>query len=161
MSNPEAGENIALPKAVGVLGFSGTQRGLTRGQQEQLAEWLRRLSPIEVHHGDCVGADAQFHELVRKLLPRTKIVIHPPRIEIKRAFCSGDEARPPRAYLTRNRVIVRASEAMLVAPAETEEKLRSGTWATWRFAKKQGRTVLLVLPDLVLPADDPTTNKAR
>lgn len=161
MSNPETGEDTTLPKAVDVLGFSGTQRGLTQGQQKQIAEWLQRLSPVEVHHGDCVGADAQFHELVIKLLPHTKIVIHPPRVEIKRAFCLGDEARPPRAYLTRNRAIVRASEAMLVAPVETEEKLRSGTWATWRFAKKQGRTVLLVLPDLVLPADDPTTNKTR
>jgi bifunctional non-homologous end joining protein LigD len=32
-------------------------------------------------------------------------------------------------------------------PAEPEEQLRSGTWSTVRFAKKQGKPVFLILPD--------------
>jgi bifunctional non-homologous end joining protein LigD len=32
-------------------------------------------------------------------------------------------------------------------PAEPEEQLRSGTWSTVRFAKKQGKPVFVILPD--------------
>lgn len=138
---------LALPSApVKVLGFSGTKRGLTDGQREEVAECLRRLCPAEVHHGDCIGADAQFHALVRELLPDTCIVIHPPLMEAKRAFCSGDEEREPRAYLTRNRAIVRESQMLLAAPGEATEQRRSGTWATIRAARKKGCPVQLVLP---------------
>ncbi len=144
----ESSEPEALDSG-GVVGFTGTQRGLTPPQRDQLAHWLQRLAPCEVHHGDCVGADAQFHALVRDLLPTTRIVLHPPRIEKKRAFCQGDEERPARAYLTRNHAIVRAGAALLAAPGEQREKLRSGTWATVRYARQQNRPVILVLPQLL------------
>ena len=131
----------------GVIGFSGTQYGLTEPQKHQIAGYLQLLQPREVHHGDCVGADAQFHSLVREMLPDARIVIHPPLNDGKRAFCDGDETKEARAYLTRNRRIVRESEILLAAPQAPEEVLRSGTWATIRFARKRSRPIILVLPD--------------
>jgi len=142
-SRPEARIQVL---DIRVLGFTGTQGGLTKCQCEQIAEALGQLAPGEVHHGDCLGADAQFHALVRELLPGTRVVIHPPRVLTKRAFCQGDEERAPRAYLTRNRAIVRESEMLLAALGEPQEKLRSGTWATIRFARKNSCPVHLVLP---------------
>lgn len=130
-----------------VLGFTGTQHGMATEQLTRVADLLRELRPARVHHGDCIGADTQFHALVRQVLPECRIVIHPPRVEAKRAFCDGDETKAPRAYLTRNRAIVRESQVLLAAPSEREEQLRSGTWSTVRFARQQNRTVHLVLPD--------------
>lgn len=100
-----------------------------------------------MHHGDCVGADAQFHALVREILPDARIVIHPPLSDSKRAFCDGDETKEARAYLARNRDIVRDSDVLLAAPQSSEEILRSGTWATIRFARKRNHPVILVPPD--------------
>jgi hypothetical protein len=131
----------------GVLGFTGTQQGLTEPQIHLLVDALLRYAPREVHHGDCIGADAQFHDLVRKLLPLARVVIHPPTIAAKRAFCEGDEERASLAYLTRNRAIVRESQGLIAAPAEREEKRRSGSWATVREARKQNRPLLLILPE--------------
>jgi hypothetical protein len=55
--------------------------------------------------------------------------------------------RPERPYLDRNKDIVRETASLIAAPAEPEEQLRSGTWSTVRFARKQGKPVFLILPD--------------
>jgi predicted Rossmann fold nucleotide-binding protein DprA/Smf involved in DNA uptake len=55
--------------------------------------------------------------------------------------------RPEKPYLARNRDIVLETIALIAAPAEPLEQIRSGTWSTVRFAKKQGKTVILILPD--------------
>lgn len=147
MSAPQENSSNKTVMVVTVLGFTGTQHGMTAQQQEQVERLLRELRPECEHHGDCIGADAQFHALVRQVLPDCHIVIHPPRVETKRAFCDGDETKAPRAYLTRNRAIVRASQTLLATPHERQEQLRSGTWSTIRFAHQQNRTIHLVLPD--------------
>lgn len=53
------------------------------------------------------------------------------------------KAKPP---LDRNRDIVNGSDVMLVAPRERKEELRSGTWATYRYAREQGKTCIVVWP---------------
>ena len=146
MDNLPLFETTSALSIKGVVGFSGTQVGLTELQVHQITGYLRQLQPREVHHGDCVGADAQFHALVREILPKARIIIHPPLVDGKRAFCEGDETKEARAYLARNRDIVRGSEVLLAAP-QAPEVLRSGTWATVRFARKRNHPVILVLPD--------------
>jgi hypothetical protein len=105
----------------------------------------------EVHHGDCVKADEEFHDLVRKHLPDAKIVIHPPTDSKRRAFCKGDVILDPLPYLDRNHRIVDAVDEMLATPGQQTEILRSGTWATIRYAfrKKVFTTVIFPTKELI------------
>ena len=44
------------------LAFTGTRQGMTAAQRRRCATLLRELMPEEVHHGDAIGADAEFHD---------------------------------------------------------------------------------------------------
>lgn len=146
-AEPLASPPFVGPGSITSIGFTGTRRGMTAAQRERVEEKLLAWRPLEIHHGDALGADAEFHQMVRELLPDTKIVIHPPNNPKMRAFCEGDEQRPEAPYLARNKDIVRASHLMLVMPAENTEQLRSGTWSTWRFARKSTGWITTILPD--------------
>jgi hypothetical protein len=98
----------------------------------------------EVHHGDCVGADAQFHELARA--KGLISIAHPPTDSKYRAFCKDGTQLAPKPYLERNHDIVNACDVLIVCPKERTEVLRSGTWATYRYGRKQGKKVKLILP---------------
>jgi hypothetical protein len=127
------------------IGFTGTQRGMTEEQVNSVAFFLAELNPIEVHHGDCIGADADFDKLVRATCPQAKVVIHPPINESKRAFCKGDVVLPAKEYIARNHDIVDAVEIMIATPEQTDEQKRgSGTWATIRYSRKQHPRVYLI-----------------
>ena len=134
-----------------ILGFTGTQVGMTELQREALIRVLRVYDITEFHHGDCIGADAQAHESV-VTHTSSRIVIHPPADERKRAWCHTKvvattvSVLAPKPYLDRNKDIVNASEGMLAAPRGPEE-LRSGTWSTIRYARKCSKKVLIVWPD--------------
>jgi hypothetical protein len=101
----------------------------------------------EFHHGDCIGSDKVAHDVIAELFPHTRIIIHPPLIRTKRAFCAGHEERPIRDYLIRNRYIVSETDALFATPKEMKEELRSGTWSTVRFARKVGGHVRILYPD--------------
>lgn len=132
------------------IGFTGTQIGMTDRQRNIVADFMDDIPlPVAGHHGDCIGADAQFDKICREL--DWQRYIHPPDIERKRAFCVlnlsyGDVLYKPRPYLDRNHDIVDACDLVIVAPKEEEEQLRSGTWATYRYAQKMGRFIKLVTP---------------
>ena len=133
------------------IGFTGTQKGMTRKQMRQVRKALKMLqkraepSEAEFHHGDCEGADEQAHHLALGM--RMKIVIHPPRVINKRAFCKGwYERRPVKEYIPRNHDIVDETWVLIATPKEHREVTRSGTWATVRYAKKKGRKVLIFWP---------------
>lgn len=139
------------------LGFTGTQMGMTAYQKAALAHnlrrWLQKYEFLEIHHGDCIGADADFHELATSLWedarPATvSVVLHPPENTSKRAYCTWirQVERDPLPYLERNRAIVDESAGMLVSPKGMEEELRSGTWATYRYAKKVDRPLIILWP---------------
>ena len=128
------------------VGFTGTQRGLTPGQFRTVKRLLLDLSPTDVHHGDCIGADSQFHDLV-EVQGQACIHIHPPSYPKKRAHrVSLSVPRRPAAYMTRNQHIVNESNVLIVCPAERHEVTRSGTWSTYRRAIKAKITIVLVLP---------------
>jgi len=70
-----------------------------------------------------------------------------PQIQKKRAFCEGySEIREEKPYPVRNRDIVDESDMMVACPGGPEE-LRSGTWSTIRYAHKQGKEVLILMPE--------------
>lgn len=128
------------------FGFTGTREGMTGRQWRALHDYLCSTEVTEAHHGDCVGSDAQFHGLVRLLHPTACIKIHPPLNPRHRAFCLGDLRFPRRDYLDRNKDIVDLSEYLIATPHELTERQRSGTWSTIRYARKQGRGILIVFP---------------
>lgn len=105
------------------------------------------VSAICFNHGDCIGVDKQFHDLVRSFKPEGKIIGHPPDNSFKRAFCKFDAERESKPYLVRNKNIVDESTLLLVIPKEMAEQLRSGTWATYRYAKKQNKPIILIYPN--------------
>jgi len=128
------------------VGFTGTQHGMTEFQFLAFANLIGELRPDQFHHGDCVGADAQAHNIVRGILSECKIVLHLPDDPRKRAFCSGDRVRRGLPHLVRNRNIVLFSDVLIAAPRTREEELRSGTWSMIRFARKVGRKSHLLFP---------------
>lgn len=124
-----------------IIGFTGTSKGMSVGQRAALERELRGRT-FTFHHGDCVGADAQAHDIAKAA--GGSIVIHPPTDSKARAYCVGGRVLPPYPYLERNHHIVDACDVLIAAPRGAEV-LRSGTWATVRYAQKIGKPVL-VLP---------------
>lgn len=118
------------------VGFTGTQRGLEEPQLAALDRLLGDLAyqhgSIELHHGDCVGADEVAHDLADNSC--FDITIHPPDDDSKRAFCTGGISRDPKPYLERNRDIVDESRILIACP-NGAERMRSGTWSTIRYAR--------------------------
>ena len=68
---------------------------MTDRQLETLTRELQSLEITEAHDGDCVGADTQFHNLVRRLFPDAKVVAQPGFVESypPRANNGCDEVR--------------------------------------------------------------------
>ncbi len=134
-----------------IIGFTGTRHGMTEGQRQQLERLFADVNAIELHHGDCVGADEEAHEIATDA--RMRVVLHPPTNPKLRAFCEAETSFTPRPYLERNRQIVENSE-MLVAAPSGPEVIRSGTWATVRYAKNRGRRVAILDWNGVATDDD-------
>lgn len=136
------------------LGFTGTREGMTGKQRSSvhglivdlLYEWRiphERRSLHGAHHGDCIGADTQFHHLMHSVC---ETFAHRGPAGRYAANCDADVKLPRKPYLARNRDIVDATEILIAAPKGPEER-RSGTWATVRYARKLGRPVAIVWPD--------------
>lgn len=98
---------------------------------------------VVFHHGDCVGADEQAHEIALTL--GCKIHIHPPLNRTKRAFCDAwTVMHEPKPYLVRNKDIVNASIGMIGAPKTDKEEMRSGTWSTMRYTTKSNKPIIIL-----------------
>lgn len=126
------------------VGFTGTQKGMSPMQKRCVHDILLNLDPVEVHHGDCIGADSNFHDIVQNLM--VFINVHPPKNNSKRAFKDGHHTHTPKDYMARNYDIVNMCRTLIATPKGPEE-LRSGTWATIRYAIKQGREIFIYFPD--------------
>lgn len=126
------------------VGFTGTRDGMTERQKEEVFGWLATKVVKRAHHGDCVGADAQFHAAcIEEEIP---VEIHPPDDDRLRAFCEGAElVNNPLPFLERNKAIIRElamdednDSVLLVAPSELfepEPARGQGTWSTVRHTR--------------------------
>lgn len=137
-------------------GFTGTREGMTRRQREAvfalLADRLNHMTMGETrfadwfHHGCCVGADEQAHELARRLELLTEG--HPPVDQSRMALLICDRMNRPRSFMRRNYEIVQSVVEVIAAPRGMHEEPRhSGTWATVRLARRAGRLVSICYPD--------------
>lgn len=129
------------------IGFTGTHLGMTDSQQTALHALIEAMQPAEFHHGDCIGADAQAHAVVKQIALRCRIVIHPPIRNDARAFCTADVELASLSYIKRNRQIVVDTARLVATPFEHEEQRRGGTWSTVRFARQHKRHTILIGPD--------------
>ena len=119
------------------LGITGTRYGTNSKQHDRLILAMYKFYEpgITLHHGDCKGVDSEAHEIAKRL--GYKIEIHPPTNPSWRAFNRGDILHIPRGYKERDRIIVEMSEHLLVVPLKEEiEQPNTGTWKTYRMAKK-------------------------
>ena len=127
--------------------ITGTRQGLSDNQYKQVYNLLLDIynsydSFVVLHHGDCIGVDAEVNKMARALGYTT--IAHPCDIREKRAFSISDETLEPEKPLVRNRSMVDASTFVIAAPAQDEEVLHSGTWATIRYARKKGKNVRIL-----------------
>jgi hypothetical protein len=131
-----------------VIGFTGTRAGMTPNQKEELLALLYGKKPDLVLHGICIGADEEFHRLVRELPFKVIIEGFPCTIFDQQAECDVDVRNAVEHPLIRNRRIVERSDLMIAAPRTTEEEQRSGTWATIRYARKLKKRIELMRPHI-------------
>ena len=137
---------------------TGTQLGATIEQLKQFERVVIATKHETFCHGDCIGVDAQAHDIVRRLRRDIGICIHPSNIEDKRAYCVGAKAISPVVHpLKRNQIMVDAADLVIVIPKTHQEQRRSGTWATYRYAIKRGKRVMLIFPDGTVKVETPET----
>lgn len=155
------------------IGFTGTQKGMTQWQMDEFVKNLKRLGCTEFVFGDCVGADVQAARLAL-LEGVLQFSIYPQNKDSrKRAWFLNPEkditretgewtningrlddkdviysirwhrAEPP---LSRNMRIIDNCDYVIAAPKEFEHTLRSGTWATIRYAWKHKKDKITIIP---------------
>lgn len=119
------------------VGFTGTRLGMNQLQAEVFRNFIIECGAVdEFHHGDCIGADADAHEIINNL--KIPIILHPPIDPKFRAYCKrAFDTRVKKEYLARNRDIVDETNILVAVPEGFNELVRSGTWYTVRYAKKQ------------------------
>lgn len=135
-----------------LIGFTGTSIGMTTPQKVVLAGVLTdiRDAKAELHHGACVGADEECAIVAHTL--GFKCVAHPGvtkngdqwKRSIK-AVNASHSILPEDEFLKRNQDIVATVKILIATPKERFEVLRSGTWATIRYAKKVKIPVIIIL----------------
>lgn len=133
-----------------VVGFTGTRKGMTLRQRQVFWQLLQLTEPEVLHHGCCEGADEEAHRM-SIFVKGTKRHLHPPidtRHRCKRYIdmqLTAQHEEEPADYHERNHAIVDACD-VLVATPDGPERLRSGTWATVRYARKIGKPVVVLDP---------------
>lgn len=113
------------------IGFTGTREGMSEAQKEQLGYVLSILwpsIPSSFIHGNAIGADQQAASIVTSC----------PWGLSERAIPAGDNP------LARNRKIVAECDILIAAPRHDKEELRSGTWATVRYARQAKKPVIML-----------------
>jgi hypothetical protein len=141
-----------------VVGVTASRHDLPPVQLETCAAIMYGLGTTELHEGECVGGDSQLAG--RAVWLGIRIVAHPPEDDRLRAIGSrfddltAEDGSPaqvtwlePRPYRDRNLDIVEASQAVIVAPGQDREVVRSGTWQTKRMAVARQRPLVIVWPD--------------
>jgi hypothetical protein len=116
-----------------------------------------------VHGGEIDGCDRQFHDfMIEHGMNDAHIVIRPGdkrqhRYWRDRQIDNGESfiLRMPKPYLERNDLIAMDCGRLLACPYELEEQLRSGTWATIRYARRYQRPITIIFPDGSVKEEEP------
>jgi len=141
-----------------IIGFTGTRNGMTDEQRESVVDLVQNLkhslstmASIVGLHGDCVGADADFHDICRA----EELDVHqrPCTFKNMRARTDAMEIAKPMTAMVRNQLIVDDCVVLVACPPTVKELKRSGTWATIRMGRKANKQVVIIYPDGTLVED--------
>jgi predicted alpha-1,6-mannanase (GH76 family) len=128
------------------IGVTATREGLTSEQKQWVVSYLNRNATGVLHHGDCIGGDEELAEIFSRY--GAYIIAHPSNMLAMRARSKYNDLTLPTAEsLLRNRTIVQCSQLMLGFPKSTVEEIRSGTWYTIRYTKRENSKLIIVGPD--------------
>lgn len=129
------------------IGFTGTRKGMNPIQKSLInlfiSGWYKSIT--NAHHGDCIGADSDFHKIARS--HKIPITIHPSNLNTRAHNTDAELVLVERPPLVRDHDIVDAVDIMLATPKGMVEERRSGTWATIRYTIKSGKPLFIVYPD--------------
>lgn len=153
-----------------VIGFTGTQIGMTKYQKDQVLNILKLKQCTEFCQGDCIGSDDESVDIAIEAGVRI-FSIFPPDNSTKRVFRFDPEKLtkhitnytgwldrsyigilikvrwfPVEPYLERNKKIVNNCAFMIATPKGLDEEIRSGTWQTIRYAWKIKRDITIISP---------------
>jgi hypothetical protein len=119
-----------------IVGITGTEKGTSPYQADAVWTLLNFLRPDWLRHGDCVGVDIQVAEMATYLGIGT--IAHPAcNIPEKyKAHHKSTIVMPEELPLVRDMDMAKSVSIMIACPEEQKEILRSGTWATVRYARK-------------------------
>lgn len=130
--------------------FTGTRQGMNEKQIKEVIDELIRWeeflklpdNKIYAIHGGCRGADLQFHHIAKGLgLP---IKIYPSTLNERTSeYDDAVEVFPVDQPLKRNHSMVDIASVVIAGPSGPEV-LRSGTWATIRYARKRRNLPLII-----------------
>ena len=123
------------------IGFTGTRNGMSQKQIDAFKEIIKSIEPDEFHHGMCIGSDKQVHDIAKQ--KEIKIVGHPPTFKKFMAECDCDITKKSYDYLQRNKNIVNEADILIATP-DCKEKIRSGTWSTIRYARKNNKKIYII-----------------
>jgi len=136
------------------IGFSGTRCGMTLLQRRavyRVFRWYRdNRNAITVHHGSCVGADAEAHDIARML--GLAVALHPgvsadgsSPLRAECAMLEGERVWRPASYGVRNQAITACTGVLVAATGDgTEDR---GTSHAISCAVKLERPVVIVSAD--------------
>ena len=137
------------------VGFTGTRIGLSSTQRHSLRTVLAELKndgAIWFHHGDCVGADEEAHQVAKALGYKTHA--HPPDVMAYAAVTlDADITEEPAPYMVRNQAIVDVCDILVACPKQESDHTmttRSGTWTTVRKAIRRGLPFVICYSDGVI-----------
>lgn len=145
------------------IGFCGSQKGMTSFQKEELVKRLE--GGTEFVFGDCIGSDSEAAHIAWKCGISTFTIYPQNTNSKKRNWCWNQDKditredgewrylyglqirwMPAMEPLKRNKLIVDNCELLIATPKEFEHSIRSGTWATIRYAWKTKRNLIIIPP---------------
>jgi hypothetical protein len=127
------------------LGMTGNREGISLAATERFRKFLDENNITEAHHGDCIGADQEFHNIV--VSKGIKVIIHPPKLCSHRAYCKSANVLEGEDYMIRNHNIVDSCDTLVAFTRDNKEIRRSGTWSTIRYAKKIQKNTIIIFPN--------------
>jgi len=136
------------------VAFTGTRSEMTALQRQVISDYLRSVfqpfpaffvAAFEAMHGDCLGADAEFHQLIRNEYPYNQITTYfvPGPM---RAGCAADTEIECKGHISRNKLMVKRADILIGAPPTEDPQPRGGTWATIREGTRRDRSGCYVTP---------------
>ena len=129
------------------LGITGTRKGMTGIQIKGCLLLFNEIEPEWIIHGAAHGVDNQAHHMADDLKIRRHI--WPSNLIGATSDCltnRRDIWEDSKSPLERNHDIVDTCDILVAFPAERNEILRSGTWATVRYALKMLKPTVIIYP---------------